>query len=513
MGLEGKSTRRGFLKQAGLVTGGAALASSVFGVIGADPAAASPVAWDQTADVVVVGGGGAGLAAAVEAARAGASVIVLEKAATTGGSTTLSGGVIQAAGTPQQKQFTKYQDDTPEKHYQTWLLEGEGMVEEDLIKDHTYAMPAHIEWLESLGLEFDAVYGHCHVPYFDNAGVFADRIHVYKGGGAIGGGGPMVAAMETAAVAAGAVIQLSVEVLSLVADGANGVVGVMAHGPSGDFSVGANKGVVIATSSIDHNKEMAKALNAQQYWDITTQSIYTVPTATGDGIRMGQQIGAALAGFGGTIDFDPVTGMGTDNRSPQIAFVYVNGRGQRFVCEDATYAYVYRAIFQQNMMHKAATYMILDAKGVQGKASPWAGDKLAAAVKSGQLIKAKSLTELAQKIKVPAVNLRHTLADWNSNITRYGKDREYRRNTQLVNINKAPYYAYKTLSGNLGAIGGLKIDVNAQVIDVNGDPIPHLFAAGMASGGWIGQYYPGSGTAISGVIHWGRKAGVSAAGA
>ena len=33
----------------------------------------------------------------------------------------------------------------------------------------------------------------------------------------------------------------------------------------------------------------------------------------------------------------------------------------------------------------------------------------------------------------------------------------------------------------------------------------------MASGGWIGPYYPGSGTAISGVVHWGRKAGASAA--
>jgi fumarate reductase flavoprotein subunit len=150
---------------------------------------------------------------------------------------------------------------------------------------------------------------------------------------------------------------------------------------------------------------------------------------------------------------------------------------------------------------------------VQGKASPWAGDKLAAAVKSGQLVKAKTLTELANKLKVPAVNLKATMADWNRNITRFGKDRQYRRNTQLVNINKAPYYAYKTLSGNLGAIGGLKIDVNAQVIDVHGAPIPHLFAAGMASGGWIGPYYPGSGTAISGVVHWGRKAGASAAGA
>ena len=112
---------------------------------------------------------------------------------------------------------------------------------------------------------------------------------------------------------------------------------------------------------------------------------------------------------------------------------------------------------------------------------------------------------------MPAGNLTTTLANWNNNIAKTRKDLEYQRNTWLVPIRKAPYYAYKTVSGNLGAIGGLKIDVNAQVVDVNGAPIPHLYAAGMASGGWIGPYYPGSGTAISGVVHWGRKAGASAA--
>lgn len=512
MAFEGKSTRRDFLKRAGLVTGGAALGSGVLGALSPGAADAAPPEWDQTADVVIAGGGGTGLAAAVEAARAGASVIVLEKSTITGGTTTLSGGVIQAAGTKFQKQFTKYKDDTPQKHYETWLLEGEGLVDEALIQDHAAAMPGHIEWLESLGLTFNAVYGHCHVPYLDKAGVFADRIHVYEGGGAAGGGAPMIAVMEAAAVAAGATIQLSTEVTSLVTDESGGVIGVRAKGLSGEFTVGANRGVVIATSSIDRNAEMAKALNAQQYWDIQNGSVFTVPTATGDGIRMGMEIGAALAGFGGTIDFDPITGMGTDDRSPQIACVLVNGRGERFVCEDATYAYVYRAIFQQQAMHQAPTYMIMDSKGIKGKASPWAdAQRRADALKSGQIIKASSLINLARKINVPATNFRNTMATWNRNITRFGRDVEYQRNTQRVHINKAPYYAYKPISGNLGAIGGLKIDVNAQVIDVNGKPIPHLFAGGMASGGWIGPYYPGSGTAISGVIHWGRKAGASAA--
>jgi urocanate reductase len=508
MAREGKSTRRGFLKQAGLVTGGAALGSSVFGMLGAETAAAAPIVFDQTADVVILGAGGAGLSAAIEARHAGASVIVLEKAATTGGTTSSSGGLIQAAGTSYQKQYTKFQDDTPAKHAQTWILEGEGLLDDALITDQANGAPANITWLANLGVVFTGLYGACHVPYLDKAGVMADRIHITDGGGA-----QVAKVLKDSAIAAGATIQTSVEAKSLITDATTGaVIGVKAHGASGDFTVGANKGVVVATSSFDHNNEMAKALSGQQYWDNTSQANFCAPTNTGDGIRMGMQIGAALAGFGGTIDYEFTTGLGGSNASPQIAGVLVNGRAQRFVCEDATYAYIMRAIFQQEAMHKAQVYLVMDSKGVRGKASPWADSaKLAAAVKSGQLVKGTSLLDLANKLKVPAANLKATMADWNRNITRFGKDREYQRNTQLVHINKAPYYAYKPGSANLGSIGGLKIDVDARVIDLNGNPIPHLFAGGMASGGWIGPYYPGSGTAICGAIHWGRKAGASAA--
>ena len=58
MSLEGKSTRRGFLKQAGLVTGGAALTGGLLGSLGAGAADAATPTWTQTADIVIVGGGG-----------------------------------------------------------------------------------------------------------------------------------------------------------------------------------------------------------------------------------------------------------------------------------------------------------------------------------------------------------------------------------------------------------------------------------------------------------------------
>jgi ribulose 1,5-bisphosphate synthetase/thiazole synthase len=97
---------------------------------------------------------------------------------------------------------------------------------------------------------------------------------------------------------------------------------------------------------------------------------------------------------------------------PQVACVFVNAQGQRFVCEDATHAYRQRAIFQQQVMHQKPTWMIMD---------------------------------------------------------------------------------------------------ETQVLDTKGVIIPRLYAAGMAAGRWIGPYYPGSGTAIAGVIHWGRKAGKTVA--
>ena len=102
--------RRDFLK-------GAAVSALGMATLGAMPmTAVAEEAWDIETEVLVVGAGGAGVSAAAEAAAAGAKVLILEKAGIAGGTTNLSGGVMQAAGTRFQKEFTSYQDDTPEKH-------------------------------------------------------------------------------------------------------------------------------------------------------------------------------------------------------------------------------------------------------------------------------------------------------------------------------------------------------------------------------------------------------------
>ncbi|MEF9997352.1 MAG: FAD-binding protein, partial [Burkholderiaceae bacterium] len=59
-------------------------------------------------------------------------------------------------------------------------------------------------------------------------------------------------------------------------------------------------------------------------------------------------------------------------------------------------------------------------------------------------------------------------------------------------------------------MGGLRINPQAQVIDIWGKPIPKLYAAGEVTGGVHGSNRLGS-NAIPDCVTFGRVAGVSAA--
>lgn len=510
-------SRRSFLGAAAVA--GAAMAG--LGLVGCGPKTGSgekgatagsiPDKWDAEADVIVLGAGGTGLSAVCAAAQAGATVLVYDEDKKAGGTTAMSGGVLQAAGTKAQKKFTSFQSDSPATHAQCYIEQAEGLADEELVQTICNRAPELIDWLESIGLTWKRVYGNCHVPYVTE-GLHADRIHVYEGGGAGGEGIVLTDAEFAEAERLGAKFNFGCAAQHLVFDREKGVVGVQIDTKDGVINVKANRGVVLGLGGIDRNEGLAKALNPQQYWDLTTQKSYISEHAKGDGVRMGLEVNAALATVGGCIDYDMATGQATDNALPQIPCISVNGKGRRFVCEDATYAYQYRAIFQQETQIKKPTYMIMDQNMVEQGVGPWAKDT-AGAVGKGELIEAATLEELAGKIGVPVANLLNTVQLWNDNIAKAGQDLEYDRNTQLIALNKPPYYAHQNISANLGSLGGLKINPSCEVINAEGEVIPHLYAGGMNSGGWYGLYYPGSGTSLTGGLVLGHIAGENAAAA
>ena len=77
-------------------------------------------------------------------------------------------------------------------------------------------------------------------------------------------------------------------------------------------------------------------------------------------------------------------------------------------------------------------------------------------------------------------------------------------------IDTPPFEAYAVTCGITFTFGGLRIDTNAAVQSLDGEPIPGLYAAGELVGGLFYFNYPGGTGLTSGAV-FGRIAGVSAA--
>ena len=75
-----------------------------------------------------------------------------------------------------------------------------------------------------------------------------------------------------------------------------------------------------------------------------------------------------------------------------------------------------------------------------------------------------------------------------------------------------PFYVHTCGSKNcmFGSLGGIAIDAGAHALDLDGRPIPGLYAAGRNSGSIFG-WYMASGASVADVLTFGIFAGRNAA--
>jgi succinate dehydrogenase/fumarate reductase flavoprotein subunit len=143
---------------------------------------------------------------------------------------------------------------------------------------------------------------------------------------------------------------------------------------------------------------------------------------------------------------------------------------------------------------------------------------------------ADTIAELAEKIGVDPAVLEDTVAFWNESCA-LGYDREFKavynnnhkhdptdttvpENRKLRPIDTPPFFAAKRDHARLTAnytMGGLRVNTKAQVLDVYGNVLPRLYAAGVAASTTVGEMYFGSGAAIASSFIFGRIAGKNAA--
>lgn len=541
-------TRRGFLRNAAVAGVGMAGLSNV--AMASEPTATAEQApkftWVDAADLVVVGGGGAGCCAAIEAANQGLSVLILEKAGFLGGDTQISDGMIQAAGTAEEAELGGNATDTPELFAKQQVKYAQGYGDTAMIEEMCLESPNEFAFMRDLG----RVYGECSViaPVwgYDDETSWGPRCHwdhTRSETHPEGHFGTLRSAIgKTDAIR----VKTECEVAHLVMQDGQ-VVGV--EDVYGNL-YRADRGVVLATESFGSNKEMNRRYNHVYYWALCLNDKYGANTVsahvpnTGDGIRMAQEIGAdlALSTAGVILDTMYFGGVGSGhinteyagidyaneyNSSPLPGKILVNKRGKRFVQEDALWGYVNHEVYEEAMatgwnsaddpigvwaIQDSANFELdSQSMGFVLRDSPYSelvmgGNAYAELVQS-----ADTIEELAEKIGVPADALVGTVERWNR-ISTDGVDPDFDRRTDFGTIEVGPFYAMPYIPQTLGPLGGLRTDIETNVLNVNGEPIPRLYAAGtIMSGMWCGPFYSSCGWAILGTVHWGRKAARSIA--
>jgi fumarate reductase flavoprotein subunit len=191
--------------------------------------------------------------------------------------------------------------------------------------------------------------------------------------------------------------------------------------------------------------------------------------------------------------------------------VAVNGLGDRFTDESLPYKEIGDACLAQP---EGMAFQIFDASVLAAEDNPVPIYDFATRLRAGQIRQADTLPELADELGIPADRLQAGIDDYNARIAAGEPDRFGRQTLSggvgvRRPIDTPPFYGYPCTAVMLATYGGITVDARTRVLDVYGEPIPGLFAAGEVTGGLHGAGYV-TGTSLGKSAIFGRIAGIRA---
>lgn len=461
----------------------AAIAAS--GVKGLDAEVHRERPADETidVDVVIVGAGIAGLTAAIEAHDAGANVLVLEKLDRIGGSAITSGGIVYGTNTLMNRDF----DNDPEDMVDYYIDRGNGNIDVDMVRFWAEHSGENVDWLiDEMGVEFVRLTASGTSP--------AMRAHRTANGGA-GIILPIFKQFEDRGIA----LRRGTPATGLIYSGGR-VSGVTAECNGAAITVNA-KAVIIACGGFDAS-ESIKALYAPDAYGVACMSSIG---NTGDYVAWGEDVGASMVFKGGVMGFhstNPLYTLGGGiNLLSFVPTLGVTDEGIRFQNEANDYPIFFTAMVESG---RDMFYWIFD--GTSNMAA-----LCEQAVSTGFGYKADTLEGLAQAAGMPASTFLATVARYNE-LGAAGIDEDFGREGIAPLSDEGPYYAIKVVKATVAGFGGFEINTSSQVLNLAGEPIPGLYAAGeCASGQFFDKEYPCSGSMLCISTTFGRIAGRNAA--
>ena len=366
----------------------------------------------------------------------------------------------------------------------------------DLVKTLTDRSLESVKWLEEIGVEFDkndvtmpvgALWRRGHKPLKSEGYAY-------------------VAALKSFVEANGGKIITDTAVKELLTTDGK-VVGVVGAGLNGKQITVHSEAVILASGGFGANTKMLKEYNT--YWTEIADDIKTSnsPAITGDGILLGQSVGAELVGMGFSQMMpvsDPDTGaLFSGLQVPPQNFIMVNQEGKRFVNE-----YASRDTLTQGAIDNGGLFYLIADEEIKKTAYNTTQEKLDKQVAAGTLYRADTLADLALQLGMDPAVLVETIDKYNQYVDA-GFDPEFGKDVFDLKVTVAPFYATPRKPAVHHTMGGLKIDTQTHVINQAGEIIDGLYAAGEVAGGIHAGNRLG-GNSLTDIFTFGRIAGNTA---
>ena len=439
-------------------------------------------------DVVVVGAGPAGLSAATAAAKAGAKVALLETLDRLGGNAVLSTGYLVLIDTPFQRQL--HADDSielfmsdSEKQFALEASNGGMIWDRELTTLFARKSLQTYDELIALGVKFSRLLAKPTQHTVDRLHALADPAQL--------------AEVYTKRLAElGVTVMLNTEAKRLIIEDGR-IVGIEAVRQPGKTPVAlrASRGVVLTTGGYQGNFELRR--RHQPEAEINGH-IVGVPTCRGTGHVLGASVGGDLINMSYIQPMVLVPSLLVEDA------IAVNRKGQRFHDETGKYAGRVKALGEQPEQYG---YYIIDAVTRKHRA-----DLVERMPEPA--VTCDTLDELAAAIGCDAAGLKKSVGDWNAFLAGTGGRDPVTGRAILPEDRRQlivpPYTAMRMVRSTTFTWGGLAVTLDMQVVNVMGDPVPGLFAAGDTIGG-VNVISGMGGLHIAPALTLGRIAGISAA--
>ena len=265
----------------------------------------------------------------------------------------------------------------------------------------------------------------------------------------------------------GVVVEYNTTATRLVRTG-NSITGVDAHGPDGLTSWSAKRAVILATGGYQANPELRLRYQPEH---LARTPYLGVHTCQGDGHIMGQSQGGDLINM---TMIQPLVIVGSALVEDSIA---VNSTGRRFHDEAGPYDNRVAALLVQP---DRIGYYVFDHHTFQRKQH--LVNQMPAPYST-----ADDIHGLADLIGSDVGTLAATIESWNTLVAASPQlDADFGRvifSSERHGISEPPYYCSRMTIGTNFPSGGLRTTTAMAVVDVMGQPISGLYAAGDTVGG------------------------------